>query len=86
VIVSATDDVTYWTEVNLTLDIEDNGTTVRAMLSDGETEREGYRSVLNAGQQTISMNLDSAKAGLQTLLVYVSDELAEEQTVEFGNE
>ena len=86
VIVSATDDVTYWTEVNLTLDIEDNGTTVRAMLSDGETEREVYRSVLNAGQQTISMNLDSAKAGLQTLLVYVSDELAEEQTVEFGNE
>ena len=86
VIVSATDDVTYWTEVSLSLDIEDNGTTVRAVLSDGETEREVYRGVLNAGDQTLTVNLDSAKAGLQTLLVYVSDELTEERVVEFGNE
>ncbi|MBR3505389.1 MAG: protein kinase [Clostridia bacterium] len=86
VIVSATDNVTYWTEVVLNMTIADNGTTVRAVLSDGETEREVYRSVLNAGEQVISMNLDSAKAGLQTLQVYVSGELSEERTVEFGNE
>ena len=86
VIVSATDDVTYWTEVSLSLDIADNGTTVRAVLSDGEMEREVYRGVLNAGEQMLTVNLDSAKAGLQTLLVYVSDELEEERVVEFGNE
>ena len=86
VTVSATDDVMYWTEVSLPLTIADNGTTVRAVLSDGETEREVYRSVLNAGQQTIVINLDSARAGLQTLRVFVSDELKDERTVEFGNE
>ena len=86
VTVSATDDVLYWTEVALNLTIADNGTTVRAVLSDGESEREVYRSVLNAGEQAIVINLDSARAGLQTLRVYVSDELRDERTVEFGNE
>ncbi|MBQ8954539.1 MAG: protein kinase [Clostridia bacterium] len=85
-VVSAMDEMIYWTEVSLPLNIADNGTTVRAVLSDGETEREVYRSVLNAGEQTLVINLDSPRAGLQTLLVYVSDELADERTIEFGDE
>ena len=56
------------------------------MLSDGETEREVYHSVLNAGEQEIAMNLDSMKPGQQTLRTYIGDELADERIVTFGDE
>ena len=84
--VSATSDIVYSASESLTLTIAENGATVRAVLSDGETEREVYHSVLNAGEQEIAMNLDSMKPGQQTLRTYIGDELADERIVTFGDE
>ena len=84
--VSATNEMLFTATVSLSLTIADNGTTVRAALSDGETEREVYHSVLNAGEQTVEMNLDSMKPGQQTLRVFAGDELKDERVIVFGDE
>ena len=56
-------DALYFKEVTLPLTVKDNGTTVRAVLTDGETEREIFRTVLNAGEQTVTLTVDSGSAG-----------------------
>lgn len=86
VTVSRTEDALYFQEVVLPLTVEENGTTVRAVLSDGESEREVYYATLNAGEQTIVLKLDSAVAGEQTLRLYAGDALCSETTVFFGEQ
>ena len=83
--VSAANDMVFSASLSLTLSIAESGTSVRATLSDGETEREIYRGVLNAGEHTIDLNLESMKPGRQVLRLYTGDELKDEQTVVFGD-
>ena len=85
VTISRTDDALYFKEVTLPLNVKENGTTVRAVLTDGETEREIFRTVLNAGEQTITLTADSDRAGEQTIRLYEGDELVSETTVTFGD-
>ncbi len=86
IVVSEMDQMVYATEVSITLIIEENGTIVHATLSASDTEREIYRGVLNAGEQTINISLDSMRPGPQTLRVYAGNDLKEERTVVFGDE
>ena len=85
VTISRTDDALYFEEVTLPLTVKDNGTTVRAVLTDGETEREIFRTVLNAGEQTVTLTADSNKAGEQTIRLYAGDALVSETKVTFGD-
>lgn len=84
VTISRTEDALYFQEAELPLTLEDNAVTVRAVLCDGDSEREVYRATLNAGEQTIVLKLDSASAGKQTLRLYAGDTLYSETTVFFG--
>ena len=82
--ISRTDDALYFKEVTLPLTVKENGTTVRAVMTDGETEREIFRTVLNAGEQTVTLTADSNKAGEQIIRLYAGDALASETKVTFG--
>ena len=82
--ISRTDDALYFKEVTLALTVKENGTTVRAVMTDGETEREIFRTVLNAGEQTVTLTADSNKAGEQIIRLYAGDALASETKVTFG--
>ncbi len=84
--VSRTEEALYFKEIELPLTIEENGTTVRAVLSDGESEREVYYGTLNAGEQTLTLKLDSVQAGVQQLRLYAGDVTLCETTVTFGEE
>ena len=70
--------------MTLPLTVKENGTTVRAVMTDGETEREIFRTVLNAGEQTVTLTADSNKAGEQIIRLYAGDALASETKVTFG--
>ena len=86
IVVSATDQIVHSLVVNCNITIEENGTTVRALLSDGESEREVFRTVMNAGEYSLDITLDSMKPGEQVMRLYAGEELKDEQTVVFGGE
>ncbi len=83
--ISRTNDALYFKEVVLPLTVKENGTTVRAVMTDGETEREIFRTVLNAGEQSVTLTADSDRAGEQTIRLYAGDELVSETKVVFGD-
>ena len=83
--ISRTDDALYFKEVTLPLTVKENGMTVRAVMTDGETEREIFRTVLNAGEQSVTLTADSDRAGEQTIRLYAGDELVSETKVVFGD-
>jgi len=86
VTVSRMSEIVYSQRVSVPLAIAENGTTVRVTLSVGDSEREVYRGVLNAGEQTLEIVLDSMRAGAQVLRVYAGEELKDERNVVFGDE
>jgi len=75
---------TYYAQTTVTVTVPDADDEVLCILigSDGEP-REVYRNKSEAGNQTITLNLDSYEEGEQVLSVYVDEELAVEKTVLF---
>ncbi|MBR0463595.1 MAG: protein kinase [Clostridia bacterium] len=70
-------------DVSLTLDLTEASNTVRAVLVDGETEREVYQGVFESGQRTLLLNLFSEREGVMSLRIYVNGELIRDTLVGF---
>ncbi len=75
----------YYAETSVTVTVENEGDEILCMLTDtmGDT-REVYREKSVAGNQTITLNLDSYYEGEQVLSVYIQEELVVEKTIVFG--
>lgn len=76
--------VTYRAQTSVVVAVPEGGAQVRCTLEESGEEREVYLSVLESGNQTIRLDLDSLEMGTHTVRVYVDGKLEAEKQIEFS--